>query len=455
MRTPPGTYVLAPERDINEVEHMAFKKRRLVRGANQVASNSHTGLMTATIPAGLALGLHALKRGQGYRTSEEIDQLSEQALQIRLARLDDAWLAFEKSFNEQKSLVLTEAQIEVIGQCFSEGEDIYLHAKTEMRSRLESLKSAAAPSIPNSVRQMVQVQLAEPACVPKFNGNELEWANFRDAFMTEIHANARYTDAQKLRKLLSLLEGRAKNAMGTWTTSSDDAYTLALAALCKLYDNEYGTVQAHLRKVFALKPIQQASSNGLREILDTVRGAQRQLLLSLSPEQLGEYVLLHQIEQLLDAENRAQWGMRRTTDALPTLAQMYEFLELRASLLANVPRSSQEESRRAIVLSSTQASSAGNGRTTEPQPKCDLCQNQHHWPYRCPKFRALPIADRVSYVARRKMCAGCFSLKHIAANCTDRACPRCNVRHNSCLCPHNQHAMKNAAAASNALAIQQ
>lgn len=451
-RMSPGAFVRAPKPETDEIAPTMPKKRRLVRLEEQAAPSRLNELRPITIPAGLTLGLHALKRYGEGDTLEQIDKWSEQALRVRLPRLEDAWLAFESTFNEQKNLTLTEDQIEAIGKCFREGEEIYLNVKTQMHIRLESFQPAAL-STPNHMRQTVQVQLAEPACVPKFSGNEIEWANFRDAFMTEIHANARYTDAQKLRKLLGLLEGRAKSAMGTWTTSNEGAYTMALSALCKLYDNEYGTVQAHLRKVFALKPIQQASSYGLREILDTVRGAQRQLLLSLSPQQLGEYILLHQIEQLLDTENRAQWGMRRTTDALPTLAQMFEFLELRASLLANVPRLSQEESRRAPAVNLTQASSTATGRSTEPPPKCDLCPNQQHWPYRCPKFKMLPIADRLAYVERRKMCAGCFSLKHMSANCTDRKCPRCNVRHNSCLCPHNQHAMKTAAAAVNASAI--
>lgn len=451
---PPGTFVLAPESDTDEVEHVRVKKRRRVTVENQTVPYVGTDLTPASVPVGLTLSLHALKRGQIGQTPEEVDRLSENALRIRLARLEDTWLAFEKSFNEQKNAELTEPQIEAIVKCFSEGEEIYLRAKTEMHSRLENVQPVALAT-PNSLRQTVQVQLAEPVCVPKFTGNELEWANFRDAFMTEIHANARYTDAQKLRKLLSLLEGRAKNAMGTWTTSNDNAYPMALDALCKLYDNEYGTIQAHMRKVFALKPIQHASSDNLRNILDTVRGTQRQLLLLLSPEKIGEYVLLHQIEQLLDAENRAQWGMRRTTDALPTLVQMYDFIELRASLLTNVPQSSRDEMRRPAAPLSTQPFNISNGRNNEPQPKCDLCPNQHHWPYRCQKFKAFAMADRISYVARRKMCACCFSLKHTTANCTDRQCPRCNIRHNSCLCPYNQHAMKTAAAAIGTPALQQ
>lgn len=335
----------------------------------------------------------------------------------------------------------------MISDCYGEGEEIYLRTKTEICTRLDNMRPATLHGSSSALQQTLQVQFAEPACVPKFSGNELEWANFRDAFMTEIHANARYSDAQKLRKLLSLLEGRAKNAMGTWTTSNDNAYPAALAELCKLYDNEYGTIRAHIQRVFALKSIQLASRDGLREILDTVRSAQRQLLLLLPPDRLGEYLLLHQIELTLDADSQAQWGMRRTTESLPTLDQMFEFLELRASLMSNTtrPGRSFDDSRRQVTSSVTSKGGLVGARGDEPVPKCDLCQNQHHWPFRCPKFKAMLLMERLAYVTRRKMCHCCFSLRHVVANCSDRPCPRCNVRHNSCLCPQNQHAANSSA----------
>lgn len=398
---------------------------------------------STSVPVAMTLGLKALQRYQEF-TSAEYELLSTQGLNVRLARFEVVWAEFEKAFDDQKgNAMLSSEQIDLISDCFGKGEEMYLRIKTEICTRLENMKPVIVPGTSSTLPQTLQVQFAEPACVPKFSGNELEWANFRDAFMTEIHANARYTDAQKLRKLLALLEGRAKNAMGTWTTTNDGAYPAALAALCKLYDNEYGTIRAHIQRVFALKSIQQASRDGLREVLDTVRSAQRQLLLLLPAEQLGEYILLHQIELTLDTESQAQWGMRRTTESLPTLDQMFQFLELRASLMANIPRPGRSfDDPRRPASTATSIAGLGGGRGNEPLPKCDLCQNQHHWPFRCPKFRSMILVDRLAYIAGRKMCHCCFSLKHAAVNCSERPCPRCNVRHNSCLCPQNQRVGK-------------
>lgn len=196
----------------------------------------------------------------------------------------------------------------------------------------------------------------------------------------------------------------------------------------------------------------QSSRDSLREVLDTVRGAQRQLRLLLPPEEIADYLFLFQIERILDTESQAQWGMRRTSIELSTLEQMYDFLELRSSLMATLPRAtamirSSEEQRRSTAPAEANPTPMINiGRGHEPKPKCDLCQNRYHWPFACPKFRAMPITERMAYVLRRKMCISCFSTKHEAANCPDRKCPRCHERHNSCLCPQNPNTPKSSAA---------
>lgn len=187
--------------------------------------------------------------------------------------------------------------------------------------------------------------------MPKFAGNEEEWANFREAFKAEVDANPRYSDPLKLRKLLSSLEGRAKKAIGNWTTTDVRSYPLAWAALCKMYDNEYGTIRAHLQKVSALKQLPHATRDGLHDVLDTVRSAQRQLQLLLTPEEMTDHILLYLIERALDSESQTQSGIRRTANELPTLSGMYEFLEVRSSLLAALPKPTgavraQEDSRR-------------------------------------------------------------------------------------------------------------
>lgn len=463
----PGAYVMAPVLESDEMEneevhdikaHSMRKKRkqseRSARDTQRSARNGPKKAVLSTVPVAMSLGLLALRRLNAYEPV-----VSWQAGDTRLSRLEDEWAGFDQAFNEQKCKSMSDAELSAISECFGEGEKIYLALKSQLRSYMEEQRplagsSGSAISMIGTAQQSMQLQIAEPALVPKFSGNEEEWANFRDAFKTEVHLNPRYTQAQKLRKLMSSLEGRAKRAIGTWTASDERSYPLAWEALCKIYDNEYRTIQAHLQKIFALKPMSQSSRDSLREVLDTVRGAHRQLRLLLPPEQIADYLFLFQIERTLDSESQAQWGMRRTNVELPTLDQMYDFLELRSSLMGTLPRntaiirSSEGQIRGTAPGEASPTPMFNIGRGNEPKPKCDLCQNRYHWPFACPRFRAMPISERMTYVVRHKMCISCFSTKHETANCPDRQCPRCHVRHNSCLCPQNPNTPKSSAAKS-------
>lgn len=77
-----------------------------------------------------------------------------------------------------------------------------------------------------------------------------------------------------------------------------------------------------MSRLFALKAVRQPTADALREILDTTRVTHRQLSLMLSPERVAEYILMHRLEHLMDAESQAQWAMHRPTNALPTLQEL-------------------------------------------------------------------------------------------------------------------------------------
>lgn len=107
--------------------------------------------------------------------------------------------------------------------------------------------------------------------------------------------------------------------------------------MCAQCSNEYNTIRAHLEALSSLKTMQQPTSEAMRQIIDISRGSYRQLQLMLKPEQIAEYMLLHQLENLLDLESRMQWNLRQSADDLPTLNQMFTFMQLRASMLDTSP----------------------------------------------------------------------------------------------------------------------
>lgn len=169
-----------------------------------------------------------------------------------------------------------------------------------------------------------------------------------------------------------------------------------------------------------------------------MRSSLRQLRLLLMDEKVAEHLLMHRIEALLDSESLSQWSLRQLPAALPTLAQMYEFLELRASALMGL----LEEVGRPMELRLELRSKGATAPLTfvrgdERRPDCKLCPGEQHWPFMCAKFKALSLNDRWARVQEWKRCANCFSSRHKTAECQEKKCPRCRAPHNRCLCPSN------------------
>lgn len=401
------------------------------------------------LPAAVRMLAMSIRRFVAREIPSEMSPASLIEIEANIEQLKKLWQRFETSWEKAMDCSFSPTQMDESADFYSEIMDSYLRRSTELQSRKNKLAKIAVastsvvgtgtwPYATTSSGQVIQIQLAEPPKVPKFSGNDVDWANFQAQFEAEVHNNIQLSNAQKLRKLLNALEGRAKQAIGDWPTTDERSYGLAWQALCRQYGNDYNTISAHMQKIFALKVVRQPSAEALREILDTTRVTHRQLSLMLTPEKVAEYILLHRLEWLMDAESQSQWAIRRTANTLPTLTDLYEFLEIRASLIAAAPNTvrPREDLRASTVPNVARVSNSGG--LAEIRPNCYLCSGERHFPYHCAKFKALTLSDRHSYAEKHKLCLNCFSLKHATVSCHRTKCPRCYEAHNSTLCPRNQ-----------------
>lgn len=441
------------QQDFIERDATPVAKQRSENHLNDAEANTSphnvrsSEAVTCDIPVSMSIGLASLRRQ--ILSQDALIKLSLHAANVRLTYLESIWTDFGKSWNLLILESTTECHPAVATACYVDAESIYLESKTQLLEQIDTFHSSPVPTASKNMQQFVQ--MAEPIEVPKFSGKEEDWGIYRQAFQAAVHTNPRLNNAQKLLKLLNSLEGRAKQAVGShWSTSDDQNFELAWNALCRQYDNEYGTIRAHLRKINELKPLQEASCDGLRNVLDTVRGAHRQLQLLLPTDKVSDYLLLYQIESMLDPCSQLDWALKRKNNELPTLQEMYEYLEVKSATLAGMPKillpykQPEEHRRQSAAKMSVPTPIINRGRISEDRPKCDLCPNQFHWPFKCEKFRSLQLEDRKAYVMRHEMCFNCFSRKHEAGKCPDRVCPRCNKHHNSLLCTANKQPIKKA-----------
>lgn len=204
----------------------------------------------------------------------------------------------------------------------------------------------------------------------------------------------------------------------------------------------------------------------MSEAFYAVRNARRNLQSMLTADKLSDYQFLHQLETILDADSKREWEMRRDTNTLPTLNEMFEFLERRTMFLSGMSigtgqgRSTGAEQKAAAQsegISRTSNSTSNNatnqvmqGRRNAlnngnrsaksswaPTEKCVKCGKNCYALFRCNEFEALSLVERARFVAEKSLCRICFSSKHKTELCQKVGCqkPQCGERHNSVLCP--------------------
>lgn len=400
------------------------------------------------VPSTMRQAFFMLALLAGRRNDEQIAAMPTPEVEVYLEQLEKKWSEVEQEWRELHTFVQSEAMLAIVGQEYARNAEIYMQLKGKLRTRMclappmgWTQATGSSSMAIGATGQTIQIQMPEPVNVPKFSGKDEDWARFRAAFIAEVHNNGRLNNAQKLRHLLSAIEGRARDILGQWSPNQGESYEQAWKSLCHAYDNEYNTVKAHLRRIDDLRPVQRPTCATIRQVLDTVRSAHRQLQVLLTTDQVTEHLLMHRIEGLLDSESLSQWALRRLPMQLPTLAGLYEYLEMRASTLwamtGQSGRSAEQHPRTSTPAAVAAPATPALGRTDERRPDCTLCPGERHWPFKCTKFKALPLTARLAHVDKLRMCRNCFSLRHQASQCPDKKCPRCREPHNSCLCPAN------------------
>lgn len=177
----------------------------------------------------------------------------------RLKYLEEVW----KQVNKEYDRFCGSSEDSIGNECsvaFSELVEEYLPLKSAMQARIGNVLSTESTDQTQIIQvgdQRIQIQLSEPAKVPKFTGKEVEWAKFKALFETEVHNNTKYSASQKMHYLV----GAA--LYGNRPYTAEDSYAALWKQMCDRYGNEYITVQVHLQALFGMSPLRGASSEGL------------------------------------------------------------------------------------------------------------------------------------------------------------------------------------------------
>lgn len=286
-----------------------------------------------------------------------------------------------------------------------------------------------------------------------FNGDLLEWQDFRARFELGVHDRDDIPPAYKLALLRNALKGPAAQAAKGWILKPEN-YGKAWNELVASNTKRYPLACAYLSRFFALKNMGagpaavqlQSMSNETNELVRQLRDLQY-------PVDQCNLIIVHALQDRLDAHFADKWETERAGNDEPTIEQMTKFLDLQATKLLNkglaypalqVAVSNERAHRsqlQSVVHRSSQAAQGG-------QPKaypCSACGSFDHLVYNCPEFKPLSVKERLKIVYHNELCINCLKRGHRKDKCFDRnRClrPECKEddRHNSLLCPFKNQA---------------
>lgn len=294
--------------------------------------------------------------------------------------------------------------------------------------------------------------------ISKFDGAFFRWLEFRDSFEGLIHNNSKLTPIHKFHYLVSYLEGDAARIVSNLELSSAN-YPEAWKLLCDRYNNKRLLINHHLSSLFNIQQFSRESERSLRFLVDHVTKNLRALASLGQPTDKWDMLIIFMLSSKLDSHTLMKWEeFRNSLDDVPSLDEFKKFLTDRADVLESLnqnkfnnnyfPKNQPSTSRNPTMQNNNKNSYNNNKQekqnytksfaaTNQDKPlvySCVIC-NESHRIYDCITFKTKSLKERLTDVAKYKLCSNCLRQGHPVSDCRMGPCRICNKRHNSLL--HN------------------
>lgn len=445
----------------------------------------------------------AVNRAHAKTEAENFLEQTPFELEELLATLADNWSDFKAEYAKIFDDVLDEDQQQALEKVFVDTENTYMATRSKIRKRISDLMPKVDAHPQPVAQQPLKVEIHQPEAtvnIPNswghFSGDYAEWPAFRDRFKARIHDRKDVLITQKWGHLRASLSGYALQAMGQWK-DTDENYQHAWNRLCSQFNDDYMAVQTLIQKLLNIPKLQRATSEGLRNINDTVHGCLSQLTSYVSVTNWDPLVIFLVVDKL-DNDTRKDWEKHRhslratstlhgsnpninafgaedmdeaasvnasqaasqTDEAagpsvvLPTWPQMEEFLDRQAKILRDINNSTQNANPHASATNANRGhgqqsqqaqkkNASKQPHVNENLPPCLLCRIRHAI-FCCPTWLAMGMDERETYQKTNRLCITCVQPLHGNSPCWGKPnwakpCPVClaageTIYHNSTLC---------------------
>lgn len=270
------------------------------------------------------------------------------------------------------------------------------------------------PLVPAAGLQAHHIQIPR-LNVPPFSGAYEDWPLFRDLFVAAVHSNPTLPAVHKLQYLKSLLTGDAQTILRHTPTTTDN-YAIAWGKLEERFDNKRALINTTLRQFFNQRSADE-SAPSIRHLLDTTRECIGALHVHGVDTASWDSILIYVVSQHVPATSLDLWEQQIPRNQLPTIDNLLQFLEDRF---------------RALEFAAARAPAQSNRTRAKPQAfhaatsGCRVCNGPQHPLRLCPKFLEMSPSQRLSHVAKAKLCKNCFAFSHQTQACrSNGTCTTC------------------------------
>ena len=264
----------------------------------------------------------------------------------------------------------------------------------------------------------------------KFNGDPLEWSNFKETFEAAIDENTRISKVQKFSYLINFLDGSALEAVKGFPVTNK-SYDEAFDLLKSRYGNPQLIILSHMNNLIKLEKVSNSNVKELRKLFDRVESNVRALntiginskhfgplLIPIVLEKLPNVIRL-QISRKLGKDN---WNIDEFIKAINseiTARENYEFLK----------HDEHEENDRKKYEPKHALTSGINKK------KCCFCKSEEHYSDKCEIIA--DVQARRDILKKERYCFNCLKPGHAKKDCRIKIkCYKCKSlgSHHTALC---------------------
>ncbi|XP_043257967.1 uncharacterized protein LOC122400510 [Colletes gigas] len=320
---------------------------------------------------------------------------------------------------------------------FLDAEDAYFDAEDFLSDAIAQLDVGSKTQSDQSNVSICHDSVASASSqlprlsLPKFSGDFNQWGNFRGLFESLVDSNKSLTNIQKLHYLKTNVTGDAALLIDN-INMSDESYEAAWKLLVDEYEDETALINSHIHKFISLPSMKTELATELKRLRDTVTSSLTALKNLNRAVDSWDDLLVYLIAQKFSKRTRDEWNLHRgSSKKYPTYKEINEFMTLRIRGLTDYLAASDSPSyKNKVVFDASRNRSSVNNVSVV---KCVDCSGDHML-FKCERFKAKSLDQRVSFVKQNRLCFNCLRFGHLTSECkSTNRCFLCKRTHHSLL----------------------